>query len=273
MIFLLAYLLAAAIGYIGYRGHALTAGGAVAACVVGGTIFGFGGLAWAVLLVLFFVSSSLLSFFKASDTVKQRAAEMFDKGGTRDAWQVVANGGIAALVAFLSYWYPLDFFLGAFLGALGAATADTWATEIGVLSKQQPRLISTFAPVQAGTSGGITALGSGAALIGALSIGLCAAFMSAVIVDARLAGSAPTLVLPALIGGTAGSLTDSLLGATVQAGYYCPTCNKPTESRIHQCGTSTKLVQGYPWINNDLVNLAATGTGAVIGGLILGAFA
>lgn len=272
MTFLLAYLLAAAIGYIGYRGHALTVGGACTACLVGGTIFGFGGLAWAALLVLFFVSSSLLSFFKAQDAGKQRAAETFDKGGTRDAWQVIANGGVAASAAFLSYFFLLTspFFCGAFLGALGAATADTWATEIGVLSKQQPRLISTFAPVQAGTSGGVTALGTWAALAGALFIGLCAALISALPLETHLVSAPPALLLATLVGGTAGSLADSLLGATVQAGYYCPTCDRPTESRVHRCGTSTTLVHGYAWITNDLVNLAATATGAIVGGVILG---
>lgn len=277
MTFLLAYLLAAITGYIGYRVRALTGGGAVAACVVGGTIFGFGGLAWAVLLLLFFASSSLLSFFRAADARKQRAAETFDKGGTRDAWQVSANGGVAALAAFLYYFYPSSLLLGAFVGALGAATADTWATEIGVLSRQQPRLISTLAPVQAGTSGGVTTLGTGAALAGALFTGLSAALLSTPLAGAAIGASfvgAPlALMLAALVGGLAGSLTDSLLGATVQAVYYCLACNKPTESRVHKCGDATTLIRGYTWINNDLVNLAATLTGAAIGGLVSVAFA
>lgn len=265
LLFPLAYLLAATIGYLGYRGHALTRGGAVAACLVGGTVFGFGGLGFAVLLVLFFASSSLLSFFKASSSGKRKAAKTFDKGGTRDAWQVAANGGVAALAAFLLYFSPSpfsDFFLGAFLGALGAATADTWATEVGVLSPQQPRLVSTFARVQAGTSGGVTWLGTAAAVAGALFIGSGAMLLSGVWPQ----HSRFMLLVAAVVGGTAGSFADSLLGATLQAGYYCPACEEPTESRLHRCGTTTQLVRGYSRLNNDLVNLLATLVGAVVGG-------
>jgi uncharacterized membrane protein len=61
---------------------------------------------------------------------------------------------------------------------------------------------------------------------------------------------------------------DSLLGATVQAQYYCPTCNKPTESRAHRCGATTILVRGVPWINNDVVNIAGTLVGALVGAAI-----
>ena len=72
----------------------------------------------------------------------------------------------------------------------------------------------------------------------------------------------------ALSGGLAGSLADSLLGATLQASYRCPACGKITESRVHWCGTPTQLVKGLPWVNNDLVNLLATLVGALVGGVV-----
>src|SRR4051812_36518968 len=131
---LAAYGVAAVVGYGGYRARALTASGGVAACVVGGTIFGFGGLAWAVLLVLFFVSSSALSFVKSENERKRRAAAIFEKGGRRDAAQVLANGGVAAAMALVWGLGVGDAPFYAFVGSLAAATADTWATEIGVLS-------------------------------------------------------------------------------------------------------------------------------------------
>ena len=265
---LLAYLLAAIIGYLGYRARALSASGAVAAGLVGGTVFGFGGLGYAVLLVVFFASSSLLSFFKADDPAKSKAAETFDKGGRRDAAQVIANGGAAALWALLGYLFPSAFLTGAFLGSLAAATADTWATELGVLSKQQPRLVTTGVRVPAGTSGGVTLQGSLASTVGALLIGLSAAILSYVTSPGLISEVATVPVLVALSGGLAGSFFDSLLGATVQAGYFCPTCNKPTESKVHRCGTWTTRVKGIGWISNDLVNLAATVLGGVVGGAI-----
>ena len=268
----LAYLLAAVVGYAGYRAHALTAGGAVAACVVGGTIFGFGGWAYALLLVFFFVSSSALSSVKSSDARKQRAAETFEKGGRRDAAQVLANGGVAAAIALLApLATPLLF--AVYAGALGTATADTWATEIGVLSRREPRLITTGRRVPVGTSGGITWLGTGATVAGALSLGLMAALLSSFcfwnIVDAGWAGDPFASLLAGTFGGIAGSLAESLLGATVQAAYLCPRCGLPTESRVHRCGTPTGLTRGLSFVNNDLVNLLATLVGAGVGGVVV----
>ena len=267
-----AYAVAALIGYLGYRGRALTWDGAVAACVVGGTVFGFGGLGCAVLLVLFFASSSLLSFFKSSDVRKERAAETFEKGGKRDAAQVLANGGAAALAALLlglPGGNAPAFFFGAFVGALAAATADTWATEIGVLSRAEPRLISTGRVVPAGTSGGVTWLGSGAAMVGATTIGVAAAVLAVFPVFPVAAHPEPSIILAGLLGGSAGMLADSFLGATVQASYWCPRCGKPTESRVHWCGSATELRRGIASVNNDFVNVAGTLIGAVVGGAVV----
>lgn len=272
MYLLIAYFVAAIISYGGYRAGALTASGAMAACLVGGTIFGFGGLAGAVMLMLFFATSSLLSFFKAADRRKQQAAETFEKGGKRDAAQVLANGGIAALAAVLvsvTGGALASICLGAFTGALAAATADTWATEIGVLSKRQPRMIITGKPVAPGTSGGVTPLGTGAALAGALLIGLAAALLfQAGIVPGAQAGPI-RLILAGLIGGTGGMLADSLVGATLQAGYTCPRCGTLAEGRRHVCGATTLLTRGLSWVNNDVVNVAGTLAGALLGALSL----
>lgn len=265
-----AYLAAAVVAYGAYRYAALTRSGGLAGLIVGGTILGFGGLLWAILLTFFFASSSLLSFAKRKDARKRQAAEMFEKGGRRDATQVIANGGVAAVAALLSRFIDpgLEYAcFGAFAGALAASTADTWATELGVLSKASPRLITTGKQVIRGTSGAVTWLGSSASLVGAFSIATVAA-------AGLLAGlPAPhrsifTLFAATLLGGVMGSLADSLLGATVQAAYWCPFCEKPTESQFHTCGTPTQLRHGVPGINNDLVNLLATLVGAVVGGAV-----
>ncbi len=272
---LLGYAAAGVIGYLGYRAGALSRSGGIAACVVGGTIFGFGGLTWAALLVLFFVSSSALSFFKASDLRKKRAAETFEKGGRRDAAQVFANGGAAALLAFLSYFAGselLPLLFAAFAGSLAAATADTWATEIGVLSSSPPRLLTTGSVVDAGTSGAVTWMGSTATAGGALLIALGASLFAGVGLVGPLPLPILTRTFPLLaavfVGGMAGALADSFLGATVQAGYRCARCDKPTESRVHRCGTPTRLARGAAWVNNDLVNASATVTGATLAGLL-----
>jgi uncharacterized protein (TIGR00297 family) len=270
----LAYLAAAAIALIGYWARALSLSGAIAACIVGGTILGFGGWAWAVLLVLFFVSSSALSFFRRTDARKLTASETFDKGGRRDAAQVAANGGVGALLALLSFFTPphiSTILFCAYTGSLAAATADTWATEIGVLSRTQPRIITNMKPATPGTSGGVTWLGSGASAVGALIVSVVAALLAATPLftpPTQHRMHALALLGAGLAGGIMGALTDSLLGATVQASYICPRCDKPTESRVHKCGTPTRLARGMQWISNDVVNSAATLTGALVSGAL-----
>jgi len=111
--------------------------------------FGFGGWAWGITLITFFVTSSALSHFRRAQ--KQRlAGEKFEKTGRRDLAQTLANGGIGAVLA-LAYGLsgqPLVL-LVVFGGVMATVTADTWATEIGVLSPQPPRLLTTWRCVAA----------------------------------------------------------------------------------------------------------------------------
>ncbi len=254
---LAALVLGPLIGLAAWRLRALTPGGALAAALVGGLIFGIGGLAWAAALLAFFVSSSLLSrLFRGR---KAAAAEKFAKGSRRDWVQVAANGGLGAGLVVLHGLQPeADWAWPAFLGAFAAVNADTWATELGVLSSRAPFLITTGRPVEAGTSGGVSALGLLASLGGALLIALLAAFR----------GGLPAF-LAAALGGLAGSLVDSLLGATVQAIYYCPLEGKETEQHPrHACGTPTHHLRGLAWLNNDLVNFAASLCGALVAAVI-----
>ena len=63
--------------------------------------------------------------------------------------------GVCALGA-LVWRTPFE---AAFAGAIAAASADTWATEIGTLSPANPVSIATLRPVQTGMSGGVSILG------------------------------------------------------------------------------------------------------------------
>ena len=166
----------------------LTGGGGVAALAVGGaTAWGLG---WrgVVLLFAFFISGSLLTRLAGGG------------GGQRNYRQVLANGGVAALAGLLGSWR-----LAA--GALAAATADTWATEIGSFSPHPPRLITTWRQVTKGTDGGVTLIGMLGALGGALLIWGAASllFSSQVVI---------------VWAGLAGMIADSLLGATLQGGRF-----------------------------------------------------
>ena len=271
------FLLALAIALTARYAGALSRSGAWAATGLGTIIFGLGGLIWALMLLVFFISSSVLSrLFRQR---KQSLEEHYAKGSERDAWQVLANGGLAGLFVLAHAFYPMQAWpwIG-FAAALAAANADTWATELGALSSKLPRLISNGRTVQPGTSGGVTLAGLLAALAGAGVVSLVgvifwrgATGLSLVGVPftvAELLGVSPVnfslesraiwLVILTL-AGLAGSLVDSLLGATLQAVYHCPVCDKETERHpMHSCGTSTVWVRGLKWVNNDLVNLACT---------------
>jgi len=230
---------------------ALSISGALAAALVGFLLFGLGGGWGAAALLLFFITSSALSRFGK----KRKDALGYEKGGERDAGQVLANGGIAALSAILMYLNPgEDWPAAALLGALAAANADTWATEIGSLAKGSPRLITNFRKAPTGSSGAISLPGTLAALAGGLTLGIMAFYR-----DMSIAG-----VISVTLGGLAGSLADSLLGATIQAQYRCPVCGKLTERLTHCEEEPTVLSRGFPVINNDAVNVIATLTGAIV---------
>jgi len=258
--FLAAFLSATLIAMAAWRAGFLSKSGAIAAAICGGILFGFGGWKWAALLMAFFISSSLLS--RAFDRRKAALSEKFAKDSRRDWGQVCANGGLGAALALASWLSPgAAWPWAAFVGAMAAVNADTWATELGVLNRTPPRLITTGEIVERGTSGGISLLGSLSAAAGAGWIGICAAGFSLL-----QNGTSPSIIiLAALASGVAGAFFDSLLGATIQAIYYCPQCGKETErSPIHTCGAATRPLRGLHWLNNDLVNFFASLAGALL---------
>ncbi|GAC1393106.1 MAG: DUF92 domain-containing protein [Ktedonobacteraceae bacterium] len=256
---LLGLLLSSGVGLLAYRRRSLNRSGVAGAIITGTTTVGLGGWAWGLSLIFFFVSSSLLSHFRERDKAAL-AEDKFSKGSERDIFQVAANGGIATLLT-LGYGLSTSSTVrsaceAGYLGAFATATADTWATELGTLSTQSPRLITTGKPTTPGTSGGITTLGTSVAAAGATALGLFYTLLQG--------QCHRTLSLVALISGLAGSLFDSFLGATVQAMYYCPACKKETERHMHNCGTQTVPLRGISWVNNDVVNFLATLFGAVV---------
>lgn len=263
--------LSGAIGLLAYWRQSLTASGVVGAVLVGTSIFAFGGPAFGLLLITFFVLSSLLSRFRRGEKEKL-ALDKFDKTDQRDIGQALANGGMAMLLAIFYFFAPNEIILAAFVCSLATVNADTWATEIGVLSKSVPRSILNLRPVERGASGGITLLGTlatatGAAVIGAAAVGLLALEAA---VGGRTAGDLGFwLILIAAIGGVAGSLFDSLLGATVQVMYYSEALGGETEQAMALDGTQNRVVRGLAWMTNDWVNFISAAFGAGIGGLLV----
>lgn len=277
----LGLILSAGISWVAYKRGSLSASGVAGAIISGTATFGFGGLVWGLVLIAFFVSSSLLSHFRAAQ--KAFVSDKFAKGHRRDLGQTLANAGVGVVLALAVLVLidlpgqtrsgnPLYIFLTlAYFGAMATVTADTWATELGVLAPAVPRLITTGRPVPPGTSGGITAQGTLASLTGGLFIGLTAFLLiqvAAVATTSALLISDWPLVPIAALAGLTGSLFDSLLGATVQGIYWCPACAKETERRVHSCGTPTQPYRGWGWLNNDAVNFVSSAVGAGLAGAL-----
>jgi uncharacterized membrane protein len=231
-------LIALTVALAARRAHALSLVGATAAIVVG-VIAVAAGWAWGVLLIAYFVASIALSRLRSAEKAA-RTGDVVAKGGARDAFQVVANGGLFAVMA------------------LAASTADTWATEIGSLATRPPRSILTWRPVAPGTSGGVNVLGMLAMIAGAAFI--------------AYGGRALALEVPILavvLGGFLGAIADSVVGATLQDRRWCDTCQKSTERLVHGCGTATRHAGGITVVDNDLVNLIATFAGAAIAAFLV----
>ena len=229
--------------------------GALAAAVVG-IITVAAGWSWALLLLSFFVSSSALS--KLGQHKKADAAgSVIQQGGERNARQALANGGVYALAALGSLVFPSPLFHAAGIGALAASTADTWATEIGTLFGGQPISITSGKAVPPGTSGGVTFVGTMAAIAGA-------AFIAA---GATLAHW-PVAFAAVALGGIAGAQADSLLGATLQARRWCEVCAKSTERVVHSCGAPTRHAGGVAGFDNDAVNVVCSCVGALVALLV-----
>lgn len=226
--------------------------------VVVGTIAIAAGLSWGALLIVFFVLSSALSHLGA-DVKARRTEAIVAKGGERDAFQVLANGGVFALAALLHLASGWPGWLALGGGSLAAATSDTWGTEVGTLARATPRSIVTWRAVAPGTSGGITLPGTLGAIAGAACVALAA-----------VAVRWPWHIGAAMFAGALfGSTVDSLLGATVQARRWCDRCNTGTERMVHGCGARTRASGGLAWLDNDVVNVACGVAGGVLALLLV----
>ena len=235
--------------------RSLSRGGAVAALLVGMAAT-MAGWSWAIVLITFFLTSSGLSRFRRAAR-EARIAGIVEKSDERDAIQVMANGGLFAAMALASTLTGQPLLATAALGALAAAAADTWATEVGTLAGGVPRSVVSLEPLAPGTSGGVTVAGTIASFAGA----------ALVTVVAWLTGAAP-MPVAVFVGGIVGSTADSLVGATVQERRWCDRCATGTERRVHTCGTETRITGGLPGVRNDVVNVVCTVVGAAVAALV-----
>lgn len=255
------FLLSFIIAYVAYIKNSLTLDGSVGATFLGTIMYATSGIFGSFLMVLFFLSSSALSHFKKS--AKSSVARHFDKTGCRDVLQVLANGGVGLIYSVLYYITKNPSYLVLLAISFAAANADTWATELGVLSKARPISLRTFKRVEKGTSGAVSLLGTLAALMGALLIGISTAAGFKLMGFGNMAFTHFQSLFIVTLGGFLGSLIDSLLGATLQGVYYSEELEGETEKRFFN-GKPNRLVRGLSFVNNDLVNFLSIGISSVL---------
>ncbi len=255
----LALVLAASISIVALQFRWLTTSGAVSAAVVGTLIYWLGGMFALVPLLIFFVTGSLLS----AVVRVRRARSKYLFSGARGAAQVWANAGVpVAIVIYLAIIrghvpvYQLPNIELLYLAAITAVTADTWATEIGILIGGKPRSLRSWKHVEPGCSGAVTVAGLFGSVAGAIAVPLLVAHLW------QLNSAQFTL---AAWAGLIASLADSLMGASIQVAYRDGEGDSLYDVKP---SPQAKQVRGYRWITNDTVNLLTSLVG-VIAALVL----
>lgn len=241
-------LVAAAIiltGLVGCFLRLLTISGSAAAVLVGLAVFAGFGVKGLILLGVFFATSSFWSRYKS--TYKKAVEEKLAKGAVRDWRQVLANGGFAAFLGIINYFFHNSIWMIGFAVCIASANSDTWASEIGPLSRKDPIYVRSLKRVEKGTSGAVSLLGTAAAFLGSFLIaaaGFC-------LFHINLTGA-----LIIFIFGFIGNIIDTLAGAFSQKVYTCAVCGKETEKEFHCLAPSIKI-KGFSFMDNDMVNFFA----------------
>ena len=240
-----------AIGLLSFKKRLVDISGFVAGMIVGVGIFTMGGWKLYVLILTFHLTAGFFTHYKYREKLKKGVAEF--KGGARRWSNVFANGIIPLTFATLEYTLGMEKYLLAYIGSVSAGLSDTLSNEIGVLNPSPPRLITKLKErVPPGTPGGVSPLGILVSFLSPLLIGSLALVLNV---------AKPEYIPIVMASGAAGSIVDSIVGGSIQAVYRCAKCGKLTERESH-CGERTILVRGCRKVNNHIVNLIMSATGA-----------
>ncbi|MES2277727.1 MAG: DUF92 domain-containing protein [Bacteroidota bacterium] len=198
------FLLSGAI--LSFTTRKLTLAGAITGALVGLLIYkgaGYGGI---IMLALFFVAGSWSTAWQLQQKIALGTAEQ--NKGRRTAGQVLANGGIAALLGAIAWYMPSQAPLMQIMiaGSLASATADTLSSELGTVYGRAFYHILTFKKDQRGLDGVVSLEGTLIGAAGAALIALIYAFSFGL-------GVAVSFII---IAGIVGNLADSVLGAALE---------------------------------------------------------
>ena len=194
---------------------------------------------------LLFLLSTVVS------VVGKKIARKRGEGGAghsaRRAKQIVAVGLFAIIALILHNITDKNVFYYIFFLALTEQIADSMASDIGRLTSKKNLNIVTWRPVEKGISGGVSALGTGSALVSSFALMTVPLMLGAVTVKAFVFIAAIAFV---------GTIVDSVVGALFQSLYLCDGCGRKIESSFH-CGRPARLIKGYGIIDNVAVNYIA----------------
>ncbi|XP_022844314.1 protein PGR-like [Olea europaea var. sylvestris] len=143
-----------------------------------------------VLLVFFFTSSK---FTKFGEDKKRKVDADFKEGGQRNWIQVLFNSGIATILVLIAWKLAgskdnclnskesslMTALMGGIIGHYCCCNGDTWSSELGILSEEQPRLITTFKVV--GKSGPTVKKISGLSILDNNAVNLVSVFLTGVL--------------------------------------------------------------------------------------------
>lgn len=230
-------------------------------------------------LLAFFITSSRLTRWGGAQ--KRKIDAEYKEGGQRNWIQVFCNGGVPTELALLymievgpgeipidfSKQYSASWMCLSLLGALACSTGDTWASEVGpVISQSQPRLITTWEEVPAGTNGGVTPVGLVASFLGGAVVGVAYLVTQLLTVsDLHLADPQWPIVVYGGVAGLLGSMLDSFLGAHLQYSGFDSSIGKVVSYE----SATTRRICGKPILDNNAVNLFSS----VLIALVLPGFA
>jgi uncharacterized protein (TIGR00297 family) len=248
------------IAFPALKKQSLSKSGFVAALILGSLIYYSSGILGFSTMIIFFISSSIIS---KKNKYEEKDNRILDKGSCRDYIQVLANGIVALLFSLVFKITNNNIFLIGVIISFASSNADTWASEIGIMSKDIPRYIFSKKPVSRGLSGGVTKLGFISSLLGSLLIACWFTLLSSIINGFTLNSVINLIIIS--ISGFIGALIDSILGETVQVKYISWKDKDLITERSEEDSKKNKIVSGISFFDNNLVNFTSVLISSLIG--------